>query len=70
MNWLGYALLSAVFAGLVGIFGKIGMKDLDSALATAARAVVMAGALIALVSVRGQLTALYIGSHKLVYLKS
>ena len=58
MTWLGYALLSAVFAGLVGVFGKIGMRDLDSTLATAARAVVMAGALIALVSVRGQLAAL------------
>lgn len=57
MNWLAYALLSALFAGLVGIFGKLGMRDLDSTLATAARSVVMAGALITLVTSRGQLSA-------------
>lgn len=58
MNWLAYALLSALFAGLVGIFGKIGMRDLDSTLATAARSVVMAGALVTLVAARGQLSSL------------
>ena len=58
MNWLTYALLSALFAGLVGVFGKIGMRDLDSTLATAARSIVMAGALVALVTVRGQLSSL------------
>ena len=58
MNWLAYALLSALFAGLVGIFGKIGMRDLDSTLATAARSIVMAGALVTLVSARGQLSSL------------
>jgi len=49
MNWLGYALLSAVFAGLVAIFGKVGMRDVDSTLATMARSVVMALALTLLV---------------------
>ena len=49
--------LSALFAGLVGVFGKIGMRDLDSTLATAARTIVMAGALVALVTVRGQLSS-------------
>lgn len=52
MSWLGYALLSAVFAGLVAIFGKIGMRDVDATLATMARSVVMALALIALVLTR------------------
>lgn len=39
--WLVYALLSAVAAALVGIFGKIGMRDVDSNLATAVRSIVM-----------------------------
>ena len=52
MNWLGYALLSAVFAGLVAIFGKIGMRDVDSTLATMARSIVMALALVSLVLTR------------------
>ncbi len=40
-RWLVYALLSALAASFVGIFGKIGMKDVDSNLATAIRSVVM-----------------------------
>lgn len=39
--WLIYALLSALAASFVGIFGKFGMKDVDSNLATAIRSVVM-----------------------------
>jgi transporter family protein len=42
-----YAVLSAVFASLVAIFGKIGLKDVDSTLATTVRAVVMAVFLVA-----------------------
>ena len=53
MQWLIYALLSALFAGLVGIFGKIGMRDVDSTLATAARSVIMAIILSLLVLFRG-----------------
>jgi transporter family protein len=40
-TWLIYALLSAAAASLVAIFGKLGMKDIDSNLATAVRSVVM-----------------------------
>lgn len=39
--WVIYALLSAVFASLVAIFAKIGMKGVDSDLATAIRTVVI-----------------------------
>lgn len=39
--WLPLALLSAVFAALVAIFGKIGLKDVDSTLATTVRAFFM-----------------------------
>lgn len=46
MSWIIYALLSALFAALVAIFGKIGIKNIDSTLATTVRSVVMAGFLI------------------------
>lgn len=41
MSWLAYALLSAVFAALTAILAKIGIKDVDSNLATAIRTVVI-----------------------------
>ena len=37
MNWLSWAILSAIFAGLTAILAKIGVKDVDSNLATAVR---------------------------------
>lgn len=40
--WILFAFLSALFASLVAIFGKIGLKDIDSTLATTIRSVVMA----------------------------
>lgn len=40
--WILFAILSAVFAALVAIFGKIGLQDIDSTLATTIRAIVMA----------------------------
>lgn len=52
-KWLLYALLSAASASLVGIFGKIGMKDVDSNLATAVRSVVMTIFLIGVCAVMG-----------------
>ncbi|HVA49499.1 MAG TPA: EamA family transporter [Pirellulales bacterium] len=41
MNWLHWALLSALFAGATAILAKVGVKDLDSNLATAIRTVVI-----------------------------
>ncbi len=41
MSWAVYALLSAVFASLVAIFGKIGIKGVDSNLAVALRTIVI-----------------------------
>lgn len=37
-----YALLSALFAGLVTIFAKLGLDKIDSTLATSVRAIIMA----------------------------
>lgn len=41
MNWVFYAVLSAFFASLTAIFGKIGVKGVDSNLAVAIRTVVI-----------------------------
>lgn len=43
MTWVFYAVLSAVFASAVAIFGKLGMKEMDATLATTIRSVIMAG---------------------------
>jgi transporter family protein len=40
-RWFIYALLSAVFASLTSIFGKIGVENVDSNLGTAIRTVVV-----------------------------
>jgi len=37
MNWLTWSLLSAFFASLTAIMAKVGVKDVDSHLATAIR---------------------------------
>lgn len=54
--WLSYALLSALTAALVAIFGKIGLQHLDANTATAIRAVVMAIFLVGVVVVQGKLS--------------
>ena len=41
MNWKICALLSALFASLTAVFGKIGVKGVDSNLATAVRVTVI-----------------------------
>lgn len=46
-RWLIYAVLAAVAAAMVGIFGKVGMSEVDSNLATAIRSVVMTAFLLA-----------------------
>ena len=40
--WLFYAVLSAIAAALVSVFGKIGLQGLDANTATVIRAVIMA----------------------------
>ncbi|MFC5700550.1 EamA family transporter [Cohnella faecalis] len=52
--WLVYALLSAATAALVAVFGKIGLKDIDSNSATAVRSVIMALFLLGVVVVQGK----------------
>ena len=40
--WIFYAFLSSITAALVAIFGKAGLKDIDSTLATTIRSIIMA----------------------------
>ena len=54
-TWLIYALLSALSAAFVSIFGKIGLKNLDSNAATMVRSVIMSLFLIAVVTAQGKL---------------
>ena len=44
--WLFFAFLSALSAALVAIFGKLGLKGIDSTLATTIRSIIMAAFLI------------------------
>lgn len=53
--WLIFALLSALAAALVAVFGKVGLEGIDSSTATAIRAVIMALFLIAVILVQGKL---------------
>lgn len=55
MSWLIFALLSAVCAALVGIFGKIGLANIDANTATAVRAIIMAAFLVIVVGIEGNL---------------
>ena len=51
--WLTYALLSALAASLVGIFGRLGVTKVDDNLATAVRSIVMSLMLIAFATAIG-----------------
>ena len=41
MNWIAWALLSAVFAGITAVLAKVGVAEVDSSLATAIRTTVV-----------------------------
>lgn len=57
-NWLLLALLSAVFAGLVGVAGKRGLDAVDPTLGTALRGVIMAAMLVAAALATGKLSGI------------
>lgn len=54
--WILFAFLSAIFAGLTAILSKIGVKDIDSNLATAIRTTVVLIASWILVLITGSIT--------------
>ena len=53
-NWIIWALLSALFAALTAIFAKIGLKEIDSDLATLIRTAVILTVLSAFVYSAGK----------------
>ena len=53
-SWLPWALLSAAFAALTAIFGKVGVANIGSDLATLIRTVVILGTLASIVASTGQ----------------
>jgi bacterial/archaeal transporter family protein len=53
-TWFFWALLSAVFAALTAVFAKIGIRDLDSDLATLIRTAVVIVLLAAFVPLTGK----------------
>ena len=71
-QWILYAVLSAVFAALTSILAKLGIKDIDSNLATAIRTVVvllMSGIMIPIKN-RGKKLALPKGKQALTLVLS
>lgn len=52
--WLIFAFLSAIFAAMVAIFGKLGLQKIDSTLATTIRAIIMAAFLVIVALVMGK----------------
>ena len=52
-SWLFYALLSALCAAFVSIFGKVGVAGLDTSAATAVRSVIMSVFLVGVVLAEG-----------------
>ena len=57
-SWLTWALLSAAFAALTAIFGKIGVQNVNSDLATFARTLVVIAVLGAILISTGQMKSL------------
>ena len=57
-SWLGYALLSAVFAALTAIFAKAGLRNVNSDLATAIRTAIVLLITWGIVIFRGNASAL------------
>lgn len=67
--WKYYALLSAFFAALTAIFAKLGVKDIDSNLATAIRTAVILIITWGIVLVAGRTSEIRnIGGHTWLFL--
>ena len=58
MSWAVYAFLSALFAAITAILAKIGVKNIDSNLATAVRTVVILLFAFGIVAYQGTLRSL------------
>ncbi|HEY3332109.1 MAG TPA: EamA family transporter [Capsulimonadaceae bacterium] len=54
MSWVGFALLSALFAGMTALLAKIGVENVPSSLATLIRTVVILIFTVGIVLARGE----------------
>lgn len=54
LDWKAYAALSALFAALTAIFGKLGVSEINSDLATFLRTIVVLGISAIIISARGE----------------
>jgi transporter family protein len=69
MQWLIYAILSAITAALVAIFGKIGLQGVDSITASGIRAGVMFAVIFVLMFFTGKIqVAATLDSKSLFYI--
>lgn len=68
LDWRFYAIASAFFAALTAIFGKVGVSDLNSNLATLIRTVVILGFIVAIVSFRNEWKIGEISKKSLIFL--
>ena len=69
MTWIIYAILSAFFASLVAIFGKVGIKGVDSNLAVAIRTAIIVFFAWAIVLIQGNASeALKISKHSYIFI--
>ena len=67
--WLIFALLSAITASLVAVFGKVGLQGIDTNTATMLRALIMAAFLIGVVAIQGKFADIktIVANHKALY---
>ena len=69
MQWLIYAILSAITAALVAIFGKKGLEGVDSITATGIRAGIMFAVILVLMLVTGKIQVVTtLNSNSLFYI--
>jgi bacterial/archaeal transporter family protein len=69
MSWIIYAILSAFFASLVAIFGKIGVKGIDSNLMVAIRTLIIVGFAWAIVFAQGNIADIArIPRHTMIFI--
>ncbi|MEO6695839.1 MAG: EamA family transporter [Ignavibacteria bacterium] len=65
--WIFYAILSAIFASLTAIFAKIGVKDVNSNLATGIRTVIVLLLIWGIVFARGEQDGFYLLTKKNIF---
>ena len=69
MTWIIYAILAAFFASLVAIFGKIGVKGVDSNLMVAIRTAIIVVFAWGIVLIQGNASDLFkIGKHTYLFI--